>query len=96
MLDNREFRVTLSRAKEEHDLLFKKTREAEKADIQLTALMHNQALMIEKINGTLSPLPSQVKELMDFKGKLAGGLYIIPSICTIIVVIIQVVSFVRG
>lgn len=67
MIDNREFRVNLERAKEERDVLFTGHRDHEK----------------------------RLSDCEKFDSRLVGGLYLIPTLCTIIVVFLTVLTFIR-
>jgi len=87
MIDNREFRVGLERAKEERDVLFKGVRSLQDEDKHTTAIIHNVKIDVARIIQTLEnmeDLPDTVKDLTAWKNRMFGGLIIIPSLCTIL------------
>ena len=81
MIDNREFRLSLERGKEERDLLFKKVRKLDDDDDHLTAIVHNiEVKMVEfKTNCDLcwvsfEPLPKRLENIEQFQNRMIGGL----------------------
>ena len=102
MVDNREFRLNLERGKEERDLLFKKVRKLDDDDHHLTALVHNQDLKVSDLKSScevrwlaIEPLPKRLENIEKFQNRLVGGLFIIPSICTVISLFLAIMVFMR-
>lgn len=89
MVDNREFRLSLERGREERDALFKMARKAEQNDIHLTALVHDQKLTTTELSascdnrwGILSPIPERLQKMELSHNRLMGGIVVIPGIFT--------------
>lgn len=68
MLDNREFRMSLDRGKEERDLIFRDLR------------THSR----------------RIDDISKFQSKLVGGLFVVPSVCTVISVLLALYVAMRG
>lgn len=89
MMDNREFRLSLDRAREERDVLFTRVRELEEGDIQLTAITHNHELKIQHIQDTwlerwdiIKPVPEKIVSLQKFQNRMTGGMILVPGLFT--------------
>ena len=102
MIDNREFRLSLERGKEERDLLFKKVRKLDDDDDHLTAVVHNQDLKLSEVKAAcdvrwlaIEPLPKRLENIEQFQNRMIGGLFIIPSICTVISLFLGVMVYMR-
>ncbi len=103
MMDNREFRISLERSKEERDILFKEVRSLAVADTHLTALHHNQELKIVKLDANcqdrwdvLSPLPKRLENVEKFHNRLIGGFVIIPGFFTFLSLCVAVYVAMKG
>ncbi len=87
MIDNREFRVGLERAKDERDILFSGVRLLQDEDKHTAAIIHNIKVDMTRVITTmenLEELPDQVRELTAWKNRMFGGLILVPSLCTVL------------